>query len=127
MNRKQKQRSGKRLTGSVEPFMVDRILHRLYDRPWGNLITHLRFQYESIEFSVKFVCEYLTELCSGRLPRKLDIPVLEKARQYDPTIVNYYNNLKDGSDQYTLNTRQNRSISSINQECATYISCARYQ
>lgn len=109
---------------------IDRILRRLKERPWINLdadkVAYLRTQYESIEFSVKFVCAYLTKLCSKKLPRKLDVHVFTKACQYDPTLALHYNH-KDGSNTYTLNAKRNHSFSSVNQECATYIICATYR
>lgn len=108
---------------------INQILRRLKERPWTNLgadkVAYLCKQYESIEFSVEFICKYLTNLCNKNLPSKLDTAIFAQACQYDPTLALHYN-MAD-INTYTLNSKRNHSVSSVNQECATYIFCATYR
>lgn len=109
---------------------IGRILRKLKKNPWTNMdtdtVTNVIHQYESIEFSCKFVCAYLTKLCSGKLPGKLYADVYSRAEALDPSIALHYNH-KDSNDHYTLNSKRNHSYSCVTQECATFIFCATYR
>lgn len=109
---------------------INRVLRRLKEKPWSNLsaekVANLRIQYESIEFSIKFVCAYLTQLCNGELPKNLGEEVFAEASAYDPTIAAHYDHM-EGCGIYSLNNNPKHLFASVNQECATYIFCSTYR
>lgn len=109
---------------------VGKIIRRLKEKPWSNLndeqVKELIEQYQSIEFSIRFVCKYLTRLCTGKLPKNLGEEVFKAACEYDQSLVDHYIH-NDGLGVYFLNTKHNHAFSTVNQECATYIFCATYR
>jgi len=108
---------------------IGHILRKLKEKPWSNLseeqIKDLYIQYQSIEYSIKFVCAYLTKLCNGKLPKSLGEDVFSEACMYDHSLADHYNH-NSGLEVYILNTKRNHSFSTVNQECATYVFCATY-
>lgn len=111
-------------------FYIARILRRLKEKPWTNLddeqVKELCNQYQSIEYSIRFVCAYLTKLCTGILPKSLGDEVFKEACKYDTSLADHYNH-NVGRGVYILNTKRNHAFSTVSQECATYIFCATYR
>lgn len=105
---------------------VGRILRELKEDPWTNLdIDEIRVfckQYQSIDYSIKFVCAYLKEICTGKLPNELGTTVFTTACNYDPAIANHYE-LNAGLGIYKLVPKRNHSLTTVSQECATFIFC----
>lgn len=111
-------------------FYIGRILRRLKEKPWSNLdneqVKDLCNQYQAIEYSIRFVCTYLTKLCTGKLPTSLGEEPFKEACKYDASLIDHYNH-NNGRKVYILNTKRNHAFSTVSQECATYIFCAMYQ
>lgn len=109
---------------------VNRILARLKERPWTNLtqaeIDTLIEQYLAIGHSIKFVGEYLTKLCNGKLPSQLGSSVYAKACALDPAIADHYL-YNERTDIYLLNKKRSHAFTTVKQECATYIFCVAYR